>query len=439
MTIVDSRPRLAFAPLIGISLAYFMVLLDTTVLAVAGPDLIASLRIGVLDVGAVTTAYTVALASTLVLGGGIADRVGAHRMLFIGVVGFGLISLACASAPSLPVLVALRAVLGLLAAAIIPASLSLVGALHHDPQTRARAIGIWAAVSGSAMAAGPVLGGLLVDVAGWRSVFAINAPLALVVVLLARRRVDTPRRALRLSWAPHLGLAATLATTTFAIGLAGDGDGTAAIVSGLAALVLGVLTARADRRADSPLVPAGLRRSAGVWAACGWGAAVNYALTTVLFALPLLLPGSAGASGAILLPMTILIAVNPLLTARIVARHGALRPIRMGLLALPAGLAVVGIGLAAGQPIVLMAGLLSCGLGVSWTLPALVGYAVDHATAEDAGAVGGILNAARQLGATLAAAVASTALSAGAPTATPFVIAVSVCIVALAGSRRRRR
>jgi DHA2 family methylenomycin A resistance protein-like MFS transporter len=421
--------------LVGISLAYFMVLLDTTVLAVAEPSIMTSLHTGVVGVGWTTTVYTMALASALVFAGSLADRLGAHRVFLVGVIGFGAASLACAFAPTIALLLGFRAVLGLFAAAIIPGSLALIAGLYPEPGSRGRAISAWAAISGAAVAAGPVLGGWLIVVDGWRAVFVVNVPVALVVLLLCRTPIATTRQARTLSWLPHLGLAATLAVATLAVTQAGQQRWVPAVLCGLAALGLGYGTALLDRSSPAPIVPAALRGNGAVWRAFGWGAAVNYALTTVIFSIPLVLDTIAAGAGASLLPMTMLVALNPLLTGRLVGAYGPLRPIRMGFVAFPIGLALIAVATTIhDQPFVLGVGLLLCGFGVSWTLPALVGFAVGQAGPAAAGSVGGILNATRQVGATIAAAVSSVTVThhdAGDPAAVPFLIAAIVCTLGL--------
>ncbi|HVV23847.1 MAG TPA: MFS transporter [Pseudonocardiaceae bacterium] len=428
--------------LVGISLAYFMVLLDTTVLAVAEPDIMSSLHTDVVGVGWATTAYTMALAAALVLGGGLADRCGAYRVFIVGVIGFGFASLGCALAPTLAALLGCRALLGLFAAAVIPSSLSLIASLYPDPARRGGAISTWAAISGVAMAAGPVLGGWLIAVADWRAVFASNAPMALVVLALCRTTIASSRHARAVSWLPHIALAATLATATLAITQAGQRSWLLAAVFGLVAVALGYGLTAVDRSSPAPLVPAALRRNRAVWTAFGWGAAVNFALTTLIFSIPLLLHTTAVGAGATLLPMTLLVALNPLLTGRIVAAHGPLRPIRMGFVVFPVGLCLVAVAIADHhQPVVLALGLLLSGLGVSWTLPALVGFAVDHADPEATGSVGGILNATRQVGATIAAALASALLTQGhADTVAfvPFLIAAVACVLGLVTAATQR-
>lgn len=422
------------ARLLGISLAYFMVLLDTTVLAVAEPDIISSLRTDVVGVGWATTIYTMALASALIFGGSLADRFGAHRVFLVGVLGFTGASLGCAAAPTLAALLLFRALLGLFAAAIIPSSLSLIASLYPDPARRGGAISAWAAISGIAMAAGPVLGGWLIAIDDWRAVFLINVPIAVAVLALCRTSVGSTRHARPISFLPHVGLVATLATATLAITRAGQHSWIPAAVFSVVSVCLACGTTAVDRGSSAPLIPASLRRNRAVWTAFGWGAAVNYGLTTVIFSIPLLLETTAVAAGATLLPLTLLVALNPLLTGRIVATHGPLKAIRLGFIAFPIGLCLVSVAIAGHRPPVLALGLLLCGLGVSWTLPALVAFAVQHAPPEATGSVGGILNATRQVGATAAAAIASALLaqSRGDTVAfPPFLIAAAVCLLGL--------
>ncbi|GIL26224.1 MFS transporter [Actinocatenispora comari] len=424
--------------LLGLSLAYFMVLLDTTVLAVAERSIMTSLHTGVVGVGWATTIYTMALAAALVLGGSLADRLGGHRVFVVGVAGFGAASLACACSPDLAALLVFRALLGLFAAAIIPSSLAVIAHLYPQPRSRGRAISAWAAISGAAMAAGPVLGGWLIGLSGWRAVFVLNAPLALVVLVLCRSRVATARRDRAISWLPHLGLAATLATATLAITRAGQRSWPQTVLFGLIALALAYGTALVDRAAAAPLIPGPLRRNRPVWTAFGWAAAVNYALTTVIFSIPLLLSASPTRTGIVLLPMTLLVAVNPLLTGRLAAGYGPVVPIRLGFAAFPVGLCLAAAAVTGDHAVLLGVGLLLCGLGVSWTLPALVGYAVENAGPDAAGAVGGILNATRQIGATVAAASAAAILTPRTP-AVPFLIAAAVCLLGLASAMARNR
>jgi DHA2 family methylenomycin A resistance protein-like MFS transporter len=417
--------------LLGLSLAYFMVLLDTTVLAVAEPSLVTSLGASVAALQWVTTAYTVVFAALLLSAGALSDRLGAGRVFRGGVALFGLASLGCAAAPDLAVLIGLRAVLGLAAAACVPSSLALLARLYPDRARYGRAVAVWAAVSGAAVAAGPVIGGLLVAWAGWRAVFLINAPLAVVVLACtvglrvagSPRRVDAAGQALAI---------VVLALLTDAVIAAGAGSWLHAGVAFAGFLITAGWFARREHRTTHPVLPPQLVRSPAVRAALLAGAAVNFTLTGALFVLPLLLAAhglTPALTGLALAPLTLPFAVNPPLTAGRIAPGTA---VRLGLALLTLG----GLALAAAAPSgaypALVPGLLLTGLGVSFALPALVVAVVRAAPPEASGAAGGILNAARQTGATLGAAAMGAPLALGAHRGAmwAFLLAAAVCTAA---------
>lgn len=422
--------------LVGISLGYFMVLLDTTVVAVAEPDLAASLGTSVHGLQWVTTAYTVTFAALLLSAGAISDAVGARRTFRTSVLAFGVLSALCATAPSVDVLIGLRAVLGAAAAACVPASLVLVARLHPEPARRAKAVALWATISGSAVALGPVVGGALVELAGWRAVFLVNVPVALVVLAAAGGGGDARSRR-RIDLRSHAAVVAALALGTDALIAAGAGAWVHAGVGGLAAAVVAGLLARNERTSTAPALDPAVLGAPGVRAGLLAGAAVNLTLAGTLFVLPLVLAERFGplGTGLALLPMTVPFVANPPVTARLVARYGPRPAILLGLGLLAAGTAGLAMAIAADAAYpAIAAGLLAVGLGVSFALPALAGSVVTAVPAEVAGAAGGMLNAARQAGATVGVAVMG-ALAGGAS----FVPATAVCVVAaLAYSRARR-
>jgi DHA2 family methylenomycin A resistance protein-like MFS transporter len=424
-------------PLVGISLGYFMVLLDTTVVAVAEPDLAASLGTSVHGLQWVTTAYTVAFAALLLSAGALADAVGARRTFRIAVLAFGALSVLCAAAPAVEVLIALRALLGAAAAACVPASLVLVARLHPEPARRAKAVAMWATISGSAVALGPVVGGALVELAGWRAVFLVNVPIAMVVLAATSAGGIEPRSRRRIDLRSHAAVVAGLALGTDALIAAGSGSWGHAGGSALAAVLAGALLARHDRTSTTPALDPAVLGAPGVPAGLVAGAAVNLALAGTLFVLPLVLAERFGplGTGLALLPMTVPFVANPPVTARLVARYGPRPAILLGLGLLATGSAglAVAVALDAAYP-ALAAGLLAVGFGVSFALPALAGSIVTAVPAEVAGVAGGMLNACRQSGATVGVAVMG-ALAGG----TSFLPATAACLVAaLVYSRARR-
>jgi DHA2 family methylenomycin A resistance protein-like MFS transporter len=424
--------------LLGMSLGYFMVLLDTTVLAVAEPALAASLHADVADLQWATTGYTVVFAALLLSAGAIADRYGADRVFRVAVGVFGLGSLLCALAPTIGVLIALRAVLGAAAAACVPASLALIAQLHPEPAARGRAIARWAAISGAAVAAGPVVGGALIGPAGWRAVFLVNVPIAVLVIIATVRPVHrSPRGERSVDWAAQAAAAAVLALLTDALIAAGTGGWPHAVASAAGAGLAAGLFVLLERRSTAPVLDPALLRAGGVRTGLAAGGAVNFALTGLLFVLPLLLRDrfalSPAVAGLAFLPLTLPFALNPPLTGRLVARFGSRPPVLLGLSLLSAGGGVLAAAAATGSGYGWLAvGLALAGFGTSFALPALVGAVVGAAPEGTAGAAGGVLNAARQTGATLGVAAMGACLAVPGPagTAIAFGLAGTVCAAA---------
>ncbi|GAA4639197.1 MFS transporter [Actinoallomurus vinaceus] len=397
--------------LFGLSLGYFMVLLDTTVLTVALPDLHASLGGGVAGLQWAVTGYTVTFAALLLTAGAVADRFGAHRVFAAGVVAFGVLSLLSAAAQTLPVLVVLRALLGVAGALCLPSSLAIIARLYPDPADRGRALGAWAAITGCALATGPVAGGLLVSVGGWRAVFLANVPVALLSLVLVRG-VRVPATGRGLDWRAQLVACAFLAALTDAVI---DRRAVSAIAAGVLAVVMFLV----ERRSASPAVPGAVVAEPGVRRGLVAGAAVNFALSGGLFVLTLSLQRHLGpvATGLAFLPLTLPTAFNPLVTGRLVARYGPRPPVL-------AGLTLLTLGCLTAAPVPWL-GMLLIGFGVSFSLPALVTGVVQAAPEGAAGVASGLLNAVRQVGATLGVAVMG-GLAAG----TAFAAAAALCLVA---------
>ncbi|MGW7252933.1 MFS transporter [Streptomyces sp. NPDC054834] len=422
--------------LLGISLGYFMVLLDTTVLSVAEPDLAASLHTSVAGLQWATTGYTVVFAALLLSAGALTDRLGAHRVFRGGVVLFAAGSALCAAAPDVGVLVAVRAVLGAAAAACVPSSLALLGRLHPDRASHARAVAVWAAISGAAVAAGPLVGGALVGAAGWRAVFLVNVPLgALTLTLTASRRLHCPRGDRRVDWPAQLAACVCLALATDGCIAAGGRLWMRTAVSLAGAGLAAAVFARLERRSSSPVLSPALLRAPVLRAGLAAGAAVNLALTGGLFVLPLYLQERGlgpVATGLAFLPLTVPFAVNPPLTGRLVAEAGPRPPVLAGLALLTAGTASLAVAARLDAPYGWLApGLLLTGLGVSFALPALVTAVVGAAPPGTGGAAGGLLNAVRQAGASLGVAVMGAPLAAGTAAGAPwaFLLAALACAV----------
>ncbi|MFI6630080.1 MFS transporter [Nonomuraea fuscirosea] len=407
----------------GFSLAYFLVILDTTALTIALPDLRASLGGSLAGQQWAVNAYTVAFAACLLAGGAVADRYGAARIFKLGVTAFGVISLLSAAAPGLGPLIGLRALLGVAAALCTGGSLGLLAEMFPEPAARARATGLWAAITGTALAAGPLLGGILVDLYGWRAVFLLNPPIALIS-LLAMRGAASPRGHRLIDWRVQVLACAFL-------GLVAEALIDAAPVAGLAAAAVLAVLVLAERRSHAPALPGGLL--AATWPQLLAGTVANFAFSGALFVLTLLLQEtrhlSPMAAGLAFLPLTLPMTVNPLLTGRLVARYGPRPPILAGLALIAAGL--IGAALT-GPP---APWLVVMGFGLSFVLPALMAGIIGSAPPGTAGTAGGVLNAFRQVGATLGVAVMGVA---GRPLLLAAALTALTCAAYALSTRRSR-
>jgi DHA2 family methylenomycin A resistance protein-like MFS transporter len=407
--------------LVVMCIGYFLVLLDVTIVNVALPRLGADLGAGVAGLQWVVDGYAVALASLLLASGVVGDRFGHRRLVLSGLAVFGIASLGCAVSTSTGLLIAARVVQGVGAALLLPGTLALIADTFPGRKEQARAIGAWAGVGGLALPAGPLLGGLLVQTIGWRSVFAINVPITAVAWLVTRRVVrESQDRARTPLDIPGVALGALLlAALTLAATQAGAGN--EPLVIGAAAVACAALVGflHVERHSDHPMLPPGLWRRPGFAIANGTAAIMNLGTLGLLFVLTAYLQTvqhrSALEAGLTVLPLFIPLALLAPLSGRVSARVGPKVPMIVGLLIAAAGVA----SMYAWQPdtstIGLVPGLLLWGIGVGILTPAVVAAAVDAVDPARRGLASGFNNTGRQAGGAIGiAAYGAVAGSAGA-------------------------
>ncbi len=182
-------PSLPAGLLFAVFLGTFMALLDVSIVSVALPAMQHGLHVTVAALQWVVDAYTLCLSALVLTGGSLGDRFGRKRLFLLGIGGFAAGSALCAIATDYPMLITGRVVQGIAAAALMPGALAILGHSFPEPRRRAQVIGLWTACAGLALVAGPLLGGLLVDAAGWPWIFVINVPLGVLALAVGWRHI----------------------------------------------------------------------------------------------------------------------------------------------------------------------------------------------------------------------------------------------------------
>ncbi len=312
-----------------------LVLLEATVVNVALPALERSLTATMAGLQWTVNAFTLTLSALILLGGGLGDRFGRRRIYLIGITWFAGASLLCGLAPTLEWLIAGRALQGIGGALVVPGALALIQDAFH-PDDRSRALGWWSGLSGAAGALGPLLGGVLVDAAGWRWVFLINVPIAAALAAILIARVPEPRAGVRSGRfdIPGAVLAAIgLGGTTYALTQSAADPGPATLAAGLGIAAL-LAFWWVERRAQAPMLPLGIFRSRPFSAANLASFFLYGALAAVMFVLPIQLQLTAGYSalitGLALLPLTALTLALSAHGGTLTARLGPRLPLAVG-------------------------------------------------------------------------------------------------------------
>ena len=399
-------------PLLAVCLGTFMLLLDVTIVNVALPDMAADLRASFTDLQWVVNGYALVLAALLLAIGSAADLLGRRRTYLGGLALFALASLACALASAPGALIAARAVQGIGGAAMFATTLALLGDSYQG-RDRGTAFATWGAVSGLAAAAGPLLGGVLTELASWRWIFVVNLPISLAAVALTVAVVPgaRPDHGARVDVAG--ALAFTLAAGGLTYGLVESSELGWSAGRVLGAFVLAAVSLAAflvaERRVAHPLLDLSLLRSrafvATLVAAAVLSAAAFSALTFSSLWLQSVRHTSAITTGLLLAPLS----AAALVVSASVGRAVQSAPPR---LVLPGGLMLIATGSlaqtvlgATGSTWWLAPGLVVVGLGTGLVAPTVASAAVAAVPPARAGMAAGAVNTARQLGLAVGVAV----------------------------------
>ncbi|HIA2382473.1 TPA: MFS transporter, partial [Burkholderia contaminans] len=400
--------RAIFPTVAAASLGFAIVQLDVTVVNVAIPSLGHSFGSSVHGLQWIVDAYTLSFAALLLTSGTLADRFGSRRLFAYGLALFLLASLGCALAPSLAALIAARVAQGVGAAMILPTSLALIThACANDAAARVRAVAWWSATGGAISAAGPTLGGLLIDSLGWRAIFFINLPICAGGLWLTLRHVRDSAAARTRLFDPAGQIVAVLVLALLTGGIiraGAQGIGDPYAAGALAAsVVLGALFVAIERRVAAPMLQLAFFRIARVPGVLAIGAVTNAAFYGLIFSLSLYFQNARGftatESGLALAPLTIIMLAN-IASARLAVRHGFRATVIVGLAVSFAGYVWLWQTLGAHTPYALLApGLAAMAIGGGIAIPALTSTMLGSVEAGRSATASAILNTARQVGA----------------------------------------
>jgi EmrB/QacA subfamily drug resistance transporter len=417
-----------------------VVFLDGTVVNVALPAISRDLHASVRALQWMLDGYLVTLSSLLLLGGSAGDRYGRRRVFVAGLAGFVATSVLCGMAPGVGFLVAARALQGVAGALLVPASLSIISS-GFDPADRGRAIGAWSGLAAVAGAAGPLLGGWLVDAGSWRAIFFLNVPLAATAITIALRHVPETSDG---EAGPLDGTGAVLAslgTALLAYAFIEHGRGTAG-VAGAAGLAAVAGFVAVERRRDHPMLPLSLFRSPQFTGAnlttCAVYGAMNAAMFLLVLRLQVTLGYSALEGGASLLPFTLFMLTLSARIGALAQRIGPRLPMTVGPLVSACGLLLLArIGSGDRYVSDVLPAVTLFGLGMTITVAPLTSAVLAAVDSRRAGIASGVNNAAARLAGLLGIAVIPALAGIGAGTdvarsldggyATALRIAAAVC------------
>ena len=395
---------------LGSSVAF----LEASVINVALPAIQSSLAAGIGAVQWIASVYTLVLASLTLAGGSAGDRFGRRGVFILGLAVFTVACIGCSAARGATELIAGRALQGVGAAMLVPNSLALLSSAFPRAE-RGRAIGTWSAFTALTGAAGPLVGGWIVDAASWRAMFLLAVPLALVALAIAILRIPEPphvRRPPDIDWRGALLVTISLALITYGIiGAAGPHRGDrvplVTIVAGLAAFAAFVAV---ERRARAPLVPLALFRSRSFTGTNVMTLILYFALSGVFFLVPFDLVGAQGysgtATGAAYLPFALSMAVLSRTTGTLSDRIGTRLALAAGSLVTAAGFALFArAGIGGSYWTTFFPPMLTVGIGMAVVVPPLTNAVMASVSASQAGVASGVNNTVARIAGLFAVAI----------------------------------
>jgi EmrB/QacA subfamily drug resistance transporter len=404
-------------------LTVFMANLDTTILNVALPTMGHELGAATSGLQWTVNAYVLARAGSLFVCASLGDRFGHRRVWVLGLILFGAGSLACGLAPGLGAMIGFRIVQSLGGALMTPATLAMLAHAYPSGPARAQALGIWSASTGIAMGLGPVVGGLLVDSVGWRSVFMVNVPIVLVALASWRLVTDgeRPETPPRLDLLGQAAIIAALFPLTYALITAPERGWTSPLTLSLigVSVLAGAAFVAIERRSGHPMLDLDDFRRPALLGAIALALAAFVTLGGFLFFNTLWLQEVRGLSalqaGLLTAPATLSSFLLSPLAGHIVGRIGPRVPATAGAICLAAATAWMALTVSTAGPVWdVLPGYVLLGIGLGLTNTPVNTIAVSSMPADRSGVAGAIATTSRQVGSNLGVALLGTIVFSGA-------------------------
>jgi EmrB/QacA subfamily drug resistance transporter len=423
-TTVPGTPDATAAPrrwaiLAVVCLAVFVTVLDGTIVNIALPSLSGDLGASTRQLQWIVDAYLLVFTGLLLAGGGLGDRYGRKKALIVGLLIFGVTSAYAGSVGSPGELIFGRALMGIGAALIFPATLAVITSVFRDPSERAKAIGVWSAVTGLAVAAGPITGGWLLEHFWWGSVFYVNIPVVVIAVIATWRLVPESRDddAPLLDWAGLLLSIAAITSLVFTIIEAPEwGWASPATVAGFTiATVLLAAFVGWELRVEHPLLPVRIFRNLRFSAASVSVTSAFFALFGFIFLITQYFQLIRGytplQAGIRSVPVAVAIAVASIVAPRLVEPIGTKRIVTAGLLFMAIGFAWVSTASASTPYLEIVGQMLVLGMGLGLTTAPATESIMGSLTPDKAGVGSAVNDTTRELGGTLGVAVLGSVFS----------------------------
>ncbi|WP_297833931.1 MFS transporter [Pseudomonas sp.] len=405
------------ATLIACCLGFLVVQLDVSVVNVGLGALESAFNTNLTGLQWIINSYSLVFSALLILGGACGDKFGAKTAFVVGFTIFTLGSIGCGLSNSMTMLIAMRVIQGLGAAFLVPTSLTLIRTSFQDSDKRRSAVAMWGASGGIALAAGPVIGGIVIQYLGWRSVFLINVPVGLLALWLILRFAPASDRIDKKVDVPgQISIAVCLASLTYALTESSGQGWTAETLSAMAAAILfAVIFIVIERRVKAPMLPSRLAKNKVLATTALAGAVINFTFYGAVFVLSIyfqmFLHYDALKTGLSFVPLTAVLTISTMVSSRVAKKVSALRIITTGFT-----IQIIGF-VALSQPSVqssfwlLNGALMLVGIGSASSVPSITNSMLSSVSQHDAGIASGLMASARQLGGVIGVAVFGTMIA----------------------------